>query len=205
MKNTRSKEPSKVEARLRGLFLKSQNGEERAYREFLVEVTSMLRTYLSHQLRHSAVLGSEHAEELVQEVLISVHNKRATYDPSQPILPWLFAIAKYRMIDQYRKDSRMKMQSVQPISVDSDEVGNEIERIPAPEPEEPFGENLEEFLSALTPKQRRLIELTKLQEKSIQETCQIMGMGESAVKVGVHRAMKLMQALATERHVRKEV
>src|SRR5689334_14326828 len=76
------------------LMKRAQAGDAAAYVELLNEITPILRRTIRRQ---RAFLSTEDIEDLVQEVLLSVHAVRATYDPSRPFIPWLFAITKNRL------------------------------------------------------------------------------------------------------------
>src|SRR5260221_3136194 len=91
-----------VEDRLRSLMLQSLAGDAAAYRIFLDELTTHLRSYLRRQL---GGLPDE-VEDLLQELLLAVHNKRHTYDPKQPLTAWVQAIARYQLVHLLRRRSR---------------------------------------------------------------------------------------------------
>src|SRR5882757_7087581 len=91
-----------IEERLRSLMLQSLAGDAAAYRMFLDELTTNLRSYLRRRL---GGLPDE-VEDLLQELLLAVHNKRHTYDPKQPLTVWVQAIARYKLVDLLRRRSR---------------------------------------------------------------------------------------------------
>src|ERR1700685_133305 len=91
-----------IEERLRSLMLQSLTGDAAAYRMFLDELTARLRSYLRRRL---GGLPGE-VEDLLQELLLAVHNKRHTYDPKQPLTSWVQAIAHYKLVDLLRRRSR---------------------------------------------------------------------------------------------------
>jgi RNA polymerase sigma-70 factor, ECF subfamily len=91
-----------IEERLRSLMLQSLAGDAAAYRIFLDELTTHLRSYLRRRL---GGLPDE-VEDLLQELLLAVHNKRHTYDPKQPLTAWVRAIARYKLVDLLRRRSR---------------------------------------------------------------------------------------------------
>src|ERR1700732_4095339 len=84
-----------IEERLRSLMLLSLAGDAVAYRMFLDELTAHLRSYLRRRL---GGLPDE-VEDLLQELLLAVHNKRHTYDPKPPLTAWVQAIARYKLVD----------------------------------------------------------------------------------------------------------
>src|SRR5689334_3741572 len=93
---------SSAEAELKGLMIAALNGDERAYREALSRTSRYLRGYYRTRLSRAG-RGSSDAEDLVQETLMAVHARRESYDPEQPFTPWLYAIARYKLIDHLRR------------------------------------------------------------------------------------------------------
>ena len=83
------------EAHLRALLLQGLAGDDAAHRAFLTEAAGLLRAYFRNRLRGQA----EDAEDLVQETLVALHTRRDTYDPNYPLTAWMYAIARYRLID----------------------------------------------------------------------------------------------------------
>ena len=91
-----------AEADLKALMLAGLAGDAAAHRRFLAAVAGNLRAYYRSRLR----TAPEDAEDLVQETLIAIHTKRDSYDPSYPVTAWIYAIARYRMIDHWRRRKR---------------------------------------------------------------------------------------------------
>jgi RNA polymerase sigma-70 factor (ECF subfamily) len=116
----------------------------------------------------------------VQETLISVHTRRASYDRARPFTAWLYAVARYRMIDHYRR----RRLSVPIEDVDDVLVAEGFEEALSAHMD------VDRLLNALSPKQARAIRDTHLDGKSIAEAAAGAGIGESDVKVSVHRGMK---------------
>src|SRR5262245_40521145 len=91
------------EERLAGLMRAAQEGDSDAYQALMQELARLVRGVVR---RRRAFLAVEDVEDLVQEVLLSVHSVRGTYNPGRPFLPWLLAIAHNRMVDAARRYSR---------------------------------------------------------------------------------------------------
>jgi len=159
-------------------------GDQSAYRSFLMEAAGRLRAFLRRRLPSSA---TNDLEDLVQETLLAVHAKRHTFDPREPVGPWLYAIARYRMIDMIRR------RRTEGVRVDLEGL--------AELPEESDPEQMTAALDinrliATLPRQMRVpIELTKLEGMSVQEAAVRAGMSVSAIKVGVHRGLKRLASL----------
>lgn len=156
-------------------------GDKAAYEIFLELSSVIIKRYLLK-------LGGKYAdaqsiEDLLQEVLITLHEKKHTYQPDRPLLPWIYAIARHRYIDFYRSKKRKPgMVSIDP----------EIEqRLSAPETEPEH--SIEEVLVFLTPKQKEMLMLIKVEGQSYEEAAKNLSMNVSAVKVAVHRIVKALK------------
>src|SRR5207253_10706291 len=96
-----------AEVRLKALMSAALGGDAQAYRQLLVEVGADLRAYDVRRLT-----GQADVEDLVQETLIAMHTRRSTYDVSQPLTSWLHAIARYKLIDHFRRAGRRRAVSL---------------------------------------------------------------------------------------------
>src|SRR5579871_3679786 len=88
-----------LEAELKALMVAAQAGDRSAQAQLLTMLASRLRAYFTRRLASD----SSQAEDLVQETLLAIHLKRATYDPRQKFTPWAYAIARYKLIDFVRR------------------------------------------------------------------------------------------------------
>jgi len=172
-----------AETRLKALLLRGLDGDAAAYHDFLDDLSGHLRAFLRRRLYRF----QEEVEDLVQEILIAVHNGRHTYRPEQPLTAWVHAIARYKLADFLR--GRMRHEALnEPLdeqaglfaATDGD----------AAEARRDVGKLLEQ----LPDKQRLPILHVKLQGLSVAETARVTGLSESAVKVGVHRGLKVLAA-----------
>src|SRR5712671_2030059 len=93
----------KDEKYLGDLMRDAQSGIAAAYLELLEDITPRLRRIIRRQ---RSFLGTEDIEDLVQDILLSVHSVRATFDPQRPFMPWLMAITRNRLVDGARRYSR---------------------------------------------------------------------------------------------------
>jgi len=170
------------EARLKELLLKGLAGDEAAHRAFLSEAAALLRAYFRNRLRGRP----EDAEDLVQETLVALHTRRDTYDANYPLLAWLYAIARYRLIDHLR---RAKHRAYAPI--DDIEIGEADPEYEASDAKR----DVKALLDKLPEKQRQAIQLVKLDEKSVREAAAETGLTESDIKISVHRGLKTLMRL----------
>jgi RNA polymerase sigma-70 factor (ECF subfamily) len=169
-----------IETRLRGLMLAALDGEAGPYRQLLDELSRVLRAYY----RRRVPPGLD-AEDLVQETLIAVHTRRATYDRNQPFTAWVYAIARYKLIDALRR-SRSHLRT--PI-----EDAHALFVEPAAEAAV-AGRDLERVLEGLPVRTQALIRDVKIVGLSTREAAAKHAMSESAVKVAVHRGLKALGA-----------
>lgn len=166
------------EETLRDLMTRSQSGDKQAYAVLLEQCGNWLRRYYVHKIAVDAV------DDLVQEVLISLHNKRASYDPSRPFLPWLAAIARYRWVDRLRQTYRQatsELHDEHGIESHEEVVGAQI--------------SIERLLGQLPAGQAEAIRLVKIDGLSVAEACARSGQSEPLVKVNIHRGLKRLTAL----------
>ncbi|MDA8095224.1 MAG: sigma-70 family RNA polymerase sigma factor [Betaproteobacteria bacterium] len=171
------------EGRLRGLFVLALAGDAHAYQSFLQELSRHLRAYLRKRL---GGLPDE-VEDLVQETLLAVHNQRHTYDVQQPLTAWVYAIAKFKLVDLLRRRACREMLT-DPLDDDqnlfSSADGDAAEA----------RRDLTKLLDGLPDRQRLPIVHVKLEGRSVAETAELTGMSESAIKVGIHRGLKALAA-----------
>ena len=122
----------------------------------------------------------------MQEILLSLHAVRATYDPARPFLPWLLAILRHRLADDARRYARGRIHEVAlgDLDVTSNPAGTNLEQERAQDLHV-----MHEAIRALPAGQRRALELLKLQELSLKEAAAETGMTVGALKVATHRAM----------------
>ena len=177
-----------AEARLSGLMRAVQNGDGAAYARLLDEVASLLRNTIRSRNR---ALQPADVEDLVQDVLLSLHAVRATYDPKRPFLPWLFGIAHNRMVDGARRYAR---RAAHETSVEHlPEVPVTFSVDPAKE-EYGDAEALRRAIVSLPPAQREAVEMLKIRELTLKEASAASGVSIAALKVSVHRAIKSLRS-----------
>jgi RNA polymerase sigma-70 factor (ECF subfamily) len=164
-----------VEERLKALMIATQAGDGAAQQALLTLLSGYLRAWFARRL------GRDAAEDLVQETLIAIHLKRATFDPHHAFSPWLFAIARYKLIDHLRRAGARA-------AVPLEEAGD---LLATANPEEgAVRRDVETLLSRLPARQRALMRDVKITGYSFEEAAQRAGMSVTAAKVSVHRAIK---------------
>ncbi|SEJ74227.1 RNA polymerase sigma-70 factor, ECF subfamily [Paraburkholderia diazotrophica] len=173
-----------AESRLKALFVSGLDGDADAYRSFLQALTRHLRGYLRKRIPNYR----DDVEDLVQEILLAVHNARHTYRADEPLTAWLHAIARYKLMDFFR--SRARRESLNDPLDDHADLLADTDDEPAQ-----ARHDIGKLLAHLPDKQRLPIVHMKLEGLSVTETARITGLSESAVKVGVHRGLKALAAL----------
>jgi RNA polymerase sigma-70 factor, ECF subfamily len=170
------------EAHLKALFLKGLAGDAGAHRAFLTEAAGLLRAYFRNRLRGQA----EDAEDLVQETLVALHTRRETYDANYPLTAWMYAIARYRLIDFLRRQKRRTH-----ADIDGLDIGEADPQYDASDAKR----DVNVLLEKLPEKQRTAIRLVKLEEKSVREAADATGLTESDIKISIHRGLKTLMRL----------
>jgi RNA polymerase sigma-70 factor (ECF subfamily) len=161
------------------------SGDAGAYRLFLQAVTPHLRAMAR---RRGARLGASisDSEDVVQEVLLAIHLKRGSWDPSRPIGPWISTIVRNKMIDTLRRRGRH-------VSVPIEDV---IDTLEAEEQADPLEQrDVDRLLSRLKDPQRDIVRSISVEGTSVRDTATRLSMTEGAVRVALHRALKALAAL----------
>ena len=162
-----------AEEDIRRLMAAGQRGDRKAYRACLTGASEWLSRFFARRIAPHMV------DDLVQEVLISLHAKRASYDADRPFYPWLAAIARYRWIDQLRKLQRMPEEDADAVPSEDSHEEPVLSRL-----------SLDRLMTHIPQGQAQAITLTKIEGRSISETAQMTGQSESLVKVNIHRGLK---------------
>jgi RNA polymerase sigma factor (sigma-70 family) len=164
----------------------AQRGDATAYHQLLCTITPRIRRIVARQ---RAFARAEDVEDLVQDVLLSLHAVRATYDPSRPFLPWLLAIVRNRLADGARRHRRTAAREV---LIDDADVTFAAPATNSTQDADSL-EALDRALQALPSGQRQAIELLKLQELSLKEAAVASGATIGALKVATHRAIAALR------------
>jgi RNA polymerase sigma-70 factor (ECF subfamily) len=168
----------------------AQSGDAAAYERLLREILPFLRSLIRQRRVHP-----DHVEDIVQDVLLTIHRVRHTYDPARPLIPWLAAIAQRRAIDALRRSMR--------ISTWEQVIPDQLETLPDPAANiqidlDDRRQWLHRALGGLPRKQREAVELVKIRGLSVAEAAVVSGQSPGAIKVNVHRALRALRALFRE-------
>ena len=173
-----------AESDLPALMIGYQQGNAQAVDELVRRLSPPLWRYFL------ASTSRDEAEDLLQECWIRIHKARHTYRPSEPLLPWVYAIARHTRLDEYRKrrrrETRESLVAVPP-------------ELPAQESRHAGGPDLERILNDLPESQREVILMLKFSDMSLEEVAGATASTVGAVKQKAHRAYaKLRQILEKE-------
>jgi len=164
------------------LMQQSLAGDQHAYAILLHKTTALLRPFLSRRLNFS-----NEVDDVMQEILISIHKARHTFDGNRPYKPWMFAIARFRLQDYLRSHYADHLRH----ALDFDDLE---ENLLEPVTETVFSyESISGEVEKLPEKQATILRLMHQDGYTAKEVAQKMDMNESAVKVAAHRAYKVLR------------
>jgi RNA polymerase sigma-70 factor, ECF subfamily len=168
---------SGIEAELKVLMTRSLAGDAAAHRELLTILTRHLRTFFRGRVHD----GGADVEDLVQETLLAIHLRRETFDVREPVTAWVFAIARHKLVDWYRRRTTQRVTSLESaadVLVEGGQDGATAEQ------------DLARLLDELPEKQAAAIRCMKVVGLSAAQTAALTGQSVAAVKVDVHRGLK---------------
>jgi RNA polymerase sigma-70 factor (ECF subfamily) len=168
------------------LMARAQAGDAAAYRRLLVAITPYLRALAARYHR-----VPQDAEDSVQDILLTVHAIRHTYDPNRPFKPWLVAIGRRRIFDRLRGQARVRARETFLLPEHETFAAAEANSYAA----EPERRALHEAVAQLPESQRQAITMLKIEEKSLKEASAASGMSIAALKVSTHRAVKKLRKI----------
>src|SRR6201990_683655 len=159
-------------------------GDDAAYHRLLKAVPPVLRAAARRGLARAGQ-PVDQSEDVVQDILLAVHLKRHTWDVEAPFAPWLFTIARNKLIDALRKRGRR-------IFVDIDDFS---ETLPREQAEETVpATEVTSHLEGLPPRQRDVLQSIAVESASIKDTAKKLSMSEGAVRVALHRGLASLAA-----------
>jgi RNA polymerase sigma-70 factor (ECF subfamily) len=172
------------------LMVRAQDGDRPAYRLLLEDMTPYLRSLAVRCFKDPSEI-----EDAVQDILLTVHVVRRTYDPGRPFGPWLVAIANRRIIDRLRRQTRAKFREIA-LTAEHDAFSPAAANLRQDFDDGPaHAAELQAAIENLPPDQRQAIKLLKLKEMSLKEAASATGRSVAALKVATHRAMKRLRKM----------
>jgi RNA polymerase sigma-70 factor (ECF subfamily) len=172
---------------LETLMRQALAGDQGAYADLLRQTAQFLRPFLAKRLQHASDV-----EDVLQEILLSLHKARHTYDGKRPYRPLAFAIARFRLLDHLRAHYADNLVHALDLS--------EVENTAAGDVTEPplTYESIKGAIRQLPEKQMNILRLMHQEGYSAREVAERTGMKESAVKVAAHRAYKILKRKLVE-------
>ena len=168
------------EIALAQLMRSANAGDERAYAELLRQAARMVRGFARRRVGQ----GGIDPEDIVQETLLAIHMKRSTWREDEPVTPWLYAIARYKLIDALRRQRRHPQITIDAIA----------EAVAESQPESAMEWEIDRALDGLAPGQRSVVSALSVDGRSVGEAARALGMKEVAVRVAFHRGLRAIAA-----------
>ncbi len=165
-------------------FRAALQGDESAYRRFFGLVTPIIRHIVVQKVANTM---PNDIDDIVQDVLFALHLKRHTWQQSQPVLPWIYAITRYRCIDYLRKNARTSTSNIDDVP----------EKHFATEDDFRTTVDLPRAIAQLSGRLGKVAKAMGLEGKSAKQTGQELGMTENAVRIAFHRAIKQLRGTST--------
>jgi RNA polymerase sigma-70 factor (ECF subfamily) len=169
----------------------AQKGDAEAYRRFLEWARRFVKTNALKHFRAWGMAKQEAIDDLIQDVLLAIHQKRHTYVPGRPVEAWLYSIVRYKAIDSLRGTIRDRR------NISDQDMPEGWEAVDPSTSQAGSGAavsvDAEMVLGTLSPRQREILVMAKLEGSSIEEISRRTGSSPGAVKVMVHRALKTLK------------
>lgn len=165
------------------LLRAANHGDQRAYGDFLRAITPMVRGIARSR---GAGLGPDAIEDIVQETLLAIHQKRHTWREDMAVRPWLYAIVRYKVVDAFRARGRR-------VQVPIEDFADVLPAEPELDPTE--RSDAERVIGRLDPRAARIVRAIGLEGASVAETSAALDMTETAVRVALHRGLKRLAQL----------
>ena len=166
---------------LAALMMLYQQGEATAVAVLVEALSPQLYRFFASQM------GSRtDAEDMLQDAWLRIHRVRHTYRPSEPLLPWVYAIARRVRVDSYRKRQRIASR---------ERAVNVLPELRAQEEETSHLPPFEELVASLPESQREVLTMLKVNGLSIEEVARATSSTVGAVKQKAHRAYERLRKL----------
>jgi RNA polymerase sigma-70 factor (ECF subfamily) len=168
--------------KLEALMRRSLQGDQRAYAQLLRATVELLRPFLARRLSRDGEL-----DDLLQEILISIHKARHTYDGRRPYKPWMYAIANFRLRDHLRAHYADPLRHAVDVAAVDDNLHVDVTETAI------SYESIEKEIAKLPEKQATILRMMHQDGHTAREVAERIGMTVSAVKVAAHRAYKTLR------------
>ena len=173
---------------LEDLMHRAQQGDKKAYAALFHAILPLLKAFVSRRLN-----GTEDVDDVVQDILLSIHRASHTYDTDRSFKIWMFTIARHRLNDHLRRLYSKERN----LEISLEDVTDEISASDVTESRDRH-EYLNKILDSLPEKQKKIVTMMKIEGYTAEDTARAMNMSVSAVKVAAHRAYKSLELKAEE-------
>ncbi|KAA2314142.1 sigma-70 family RNA polymerase sigma factor [Pseudooceanicola sediminis] len=163
------------------LLRRANRGDRRAYGHFLIEVTPVVRNIA----RARSADAPEDVEDIVQEALLALHDKRHTWREDVPVTPWIYAIVRYKAIDARRRRGMAHHDIADLAEVLADDSAGDIMA----------SRDLSQLLGGIDDRSADIVRALGVTGESAGDVGAQMGMTEGAVRVAYHRALTRLRKL----------
>jgi RNA polymerase sigma-70 factor (ECF subfamily) len=163
----------------------ANRGDARAYRQLLDALALCLRPFVRRAIARTGRSELD-GEDIVQETLLAVHLKRQTWDETQPLMPWVHAIAHYKLVDALRRRGFREHLPIESAESALPEWA-ETEAEPAS-----AASDIKELLGRLSQRQREIVVGMAIEGRSAKELGERLGMADGTVRVVLHRSLRLL-------------
>ena len=184
---TAEQKPTADDARRSALMAAAQTGDKTAYQTLLRDCVPLIRA-----IARRKGVSADQADDVVQEVLLTIHRARQTYDPKRSFTAWLRVIAERRAIDLLRQSGRRGARELHaPIAFENypDETADPTGALH-------HADNtgrVSHALASLPPRQREAVQHLVLNEQSLAEASALTQRSKGSLKVNLHRALKALR------------
>lgn len=171
------------------LMARAQEGDGSSYRRLLEEIAPYVRCLSARVHRDPRDI-----EDAVQDVLLTIHAIRRTYDPRRPFGPWLVAIVRRRLVDRLRRQGHRQRRETALIDEHEALAASDAQPIEALDHAKVVA-----AVEKLPPMQRQAITLLKLEELSLKEAATASGISIASLKIATHRALQRLRIMLADR------
>lgn len=161
-------------------------GDAAAYRLLLSEMVPVLRGLIRAR---ASGMDADWCEDVVQDTLMAIHLKRGTWDSTQPLRPWVYAIARHKLVDALRRKGRR-------VHVPVDDFAEQLEATPEPDPLET--RDAQTLIGQLPDRDAALLRCLAVDEHGSEECGRRLGLSTGALRVALHRALKRLAEIRQE-------
>jgi len=167
------------EDRLRDLMIRYQEGDAAAVDSLVTDLSPALLRFC-----WGSGMSRSDAEDLLQDCWLRIHRARHTYLPSEPLLPWIFAVARHARLDAYRRRRRLGSREVL------------VAGTPEPAGTSPTpNSGVMELVNRLPEGQREVIVMLKVVGMSLEEVARATSSTAGGIKQKAHRAYAALRSM----------